>query len=64
MSVDQNCAASGLMFVARPDDRVPFRGNELRRQTDAREFIYEPSRAFLQLLLVLVVSRNTWKTQE
>src|ERR1044071_6866841 len=29
MPVDQNRAASGLMFVARPDDRVPFRGNKL-----------------------------------
>src|SRR5207248_4324368 len=64
MSVDQNCAASGLMFVARPDDRVPLRGNELRLQPDTRELFNEPICTLLQLFFVLVISRNAWETQK
>ena len=64
MPVDQNCPASGLMFVARPDDRVPLRGNELRLQPDARKFFHEPICTLLQLFFVLVISRNTWKSQK
>src|SRR5207244_11930117 len=64
MPVDQNCPASGLMFVARPDDRVPLRGNELRLQPDARKFFHETICTLLQLFFVLVISRNTWKSQK
>src|ERR1041385_7553830 len=52
------------MFIARPDDRVPFGGNELRLQPDAREFFHEPICTLLQLFLVLIISRNTWKSQK
>src|SRR6516164_8428935 len=64
MPVDQNCPASGLMFVTRPDDRVPFRRNKLRLQPDARELLHEPICTLLQLFFVLVISRDTWKSQE
>src|ERR1043166_1088776 len=64
MPVDEDRPASGLMFVARPDDWVPFRGNELRLQPDARELFHEPICTLLQLSFVLVISRNTWKSQE
>src|SRR5437899_9762335 len=64
MSVDQNCAASGLMFVARPNNRMPTRWDELRLQADAREFFHQPTCALLKLLLVLIVGRDTRKPQE
>ena len=64
MSVDQNCAASGLMFVARPNNRMPTRWDELRLQADAREFFHQPPCALLQLLLILIVGRDTRKPQE
>src|SRR6266542_5480077 len=52
------------MFIARPDDGVPARGNKLRLQPDVRELIHEPSCAVLQLFFVLVIGRNTWKPKE
>ncbi len=52
------------MFVVRPDDRVPFRGNELGLQPDARELSNEPICTLLQLFFVLVIGRNTWKSQK
>src|SRR5438876_12015160 len=64
MPVDQNCATSGLMLVVRPDDWVPLRGNELRLHPDARKFFHEPICTLLQLFFVLVISRNTWKSQK
>src|SRR5215469_17405537 len=64
MPVDQHRPASRLMFVARPDDWVPVRGNELRYQPDARKFFHEPICTLLQIFFVLVISRNTWKSQE
>jgi hypothetical protein len=64
VSVDQNSATSGLMFVARPDDGMPARGNQLCLQTNARELVYEPLCAVLQFFLVLIVSRNTRKAEE
>jgi len=64
MSVDQNCPAPSLMFVARPNNRMPTRWDELRLQADAREFFHQPPCALLQLLLMLVVGRDTRKPQE
>src|SRR5206468_12189865 len=64
MPVDQNCATSGLMFIVRPDDWVSSRGNELRLQPDARELLNEPICTLLQLFFVLVIGRNTWKSQK
>src|SRR5262249_8409325 len=64
MSVDQNSATPGLMFVARPDDWVPACRDELCLQTDARKAFHKPMRAFAQLLGVLVICRNAWEPQE
>ena len=64
MSVDQNGATPGLMFIARPNDRVPPRRNKLCFQTNAGKFLHQPSSAFHQLFLVFVVGRNTRKPQE
>src|SRR5207302_5144579 len=64
MSVDQYCAASGLMFVSRPNNWVAFRGYELRLQADAVQLLHQPVCALAQLLLVLIIGRNTWKPQE
>src|SRR5438034_11466005 len=51
MSVDQYCAASGLMFVARPNNRMPTRWDKLRLQADASEFFHHPIVAYSQLFL-------------
>src|SRR5438067_9435887 len=64
MPIDQNCPASGLVFVARPDDRVSLCGNKIRLQPDARKFFHEPICTLLQLFFVLVISRNAWETQK
>src|SRR6266542_1351035 len=40
------------------------RANELCLQTDARELVYKPSCAVLQLFFVLVIRRNTGKPKE
>src|SRR6266516_4406220 len=56
MSVDQNCAASGLMFVARPNNRMPTRWDELRLQTNTAELFYEPICALLQFFFVPIIS--------
>src|SRR5204863_9899242 len=40
------------------------RGNKLRRQSDACEFVHEPLRALPNFLFVLVIRRNAWETQE
>src|SRR6266567_2270428 len=64
MSVDQNGAAPGLMFVARPDDGMPSRRNKLCLQTNASKSFHEPVRAFGQPLGVLVIRRNAWEPQE
>src|SRR5436190_4648095 len=64
MPVDQNCPASGLMFIARPDDWMPVGGNELCLKPDTCELVHEPIRTLLQLFFVLVISRNAWETQK
>src|SRR5207253_11381031 len=64
MPIDQNRATPGLMFVACPNDGMPARGNKLCLQTYTGEFFYQPSCALLQFLLVLIVRRDTRKTQE
>ena len=64
MAVNQNCAPPGLVFVARPDNWVAFRGYELRLQADAVQLLHQPVCALAQLLLVLIIGRNTWKPQE
>src|SRR5882724_1157241 len=47
MSVDQNGAPPGLMFVACPNDRMTSCGNELSLKTNARESFHQPMRACL-----------------
>src|SRR5437660_2553375 len=64
MPINQNRATPGLMFVACPNDGMPARGNKLCLQTNAGEFFHQPSCALLQFLLVLIVRRDTRKTQE
>src|SRR5207237_8935729 len=64
MPINQNRATPGLMFVACPNDGMPARGNKLCLQTNTGEFFHQPSCALLQFLLVLIVRRDTWKTQE
>src|SRR5207249_11266197 len=64
MSVDQYCAASGLMFVARPDNWMAFRGYELCLQANAVQLLHQPVCALDEFFFVLVVGRNAWKTQE
>jgi hypothetical protein len=64
MSVDQNSAAAGLMFVARPDNRMTLGWHELGFQADAREFLHKPVCALLQFFFVLVIGRNAGKPKE
>src|SRR5437773_12354033 len=52
MSVDQNCAAPGLMFVARPNNRMPTRWYDPRLPADPRESFRRPPCALLPLLLL------------
>src|SRR5580704_10771525 len=64
MPVDQNCATSGLMFVACPDDGMPARRNKMCLQTNAGESFHEPVRAFGHPFRILIVSRNAWEPQK
>ena len=64
MSVDQNGSPPGPMLIARPNDRMTRRGNQLCLQTNTREFLHEPMRTFGQSFGVLAVGRDTWKPQE
>src|SRR5581483_1884215 len=64
MPVNQHGAPAGLMFVARPNDRMPLCWDQLCLQADGSELVYEPSCAFLQLFLVLVISRDTRKPEK
>src|SRR5262249_7131135 len=64
MAVNQNGAPPGLMFVARPDNWMAFRGHELRLQADAVQLLHQPVCALDEFFFVLVVGRNAWKPQE
>src|SRR5215472_2417967 len=64
MAINQNRRTPGPMFIARPDNGMTFRRNELRFQTDPVELVHQPICTFDQLFLVLIVGRDAWKTQE
>src|SRR5262245_41303066 len=64
MAINQNRRTPGPMFIARPDNGMTFRRNELRFQTDPVELVHQPICTFDQLFLVLVVGGDAWETQE
>src|SRR4030095_3307521 len=62
MAINQHRPTSGPMFIARPDNGMPFRRYKLRLQTDPVELVHQPVCTLDQLFLV--VSRDARKPQE
>src|SRR6266576_4906342 len=64
MTINQYGPAPGLMFIARPYNRMTFRWYKLRLQTDLVELVHQPVCTLDQLFFVLVISRDARKPQE
>ena len=64
MTVDQNGAAACLLFVVRPNHRMPRGGTKFGRQTDFGQFFHQPMPALSYLFRVLIVGRDAGKAEE
>src|SRR4029078_12758275 len=64
MTVDQNGVAACLLFVVRPNHRMPRGGTEFGGQTNFGQFFYQPMPALSYLFRVLIVGRDAGKAEE
>src|SRR5438874_8289309 len=64
MTVDQNGTATRLLFVVRPNHRMPRGGTKFGGQTDLCQFFHQPMPALSYFFGVMIVGRDAGEAEE